>query len=87
MGWDVVIVKYGTQLQAAFAGPGRGAAALDRGLPELDVRRAVLPGRRGVPQLCSTIWRSGPVIALIDRRRDDELLALMTNLGGHDMGA
>src|SRR4030095_10493020 len=29
----------------------------------------------------------GPVSQLIDRRSDDELLALMSNLGGHDMAS
>src|SRR5258708_25718690 len=33
------------------------------------------------------IGDQGPVSALIDRRSDDELLALMSNLGGHDMAS
>src|SRR6266513_1838406 len=33
------------------------------------------------------IGDQGPVSQLIDRRSDDELLALMSNLGGHDMAS
>src|SRR6201995_3972413 len=33
------------------------------------------------------IGDQGEVTALIDRRNDDELLALMSNLGGHDMAS
>src|SRR5205814_674125 len=33
------------------------------------------------------IGDQGPVTALIDRRSDEELLALMSNLGGHDMAS
>ena len=33
------------------------------------------------------IGDQGEVTALIDRRSDDELLALMSNLGGHDMAS
>ncbi len=50
-GWDVVIVKYGRLMQAAFAEARRGGAqALDRQLPEPALRRALFPGRRRVPQ-------------------------------------
>ena len=69
VGWRVVTVKYGKKLQAAFARPGRrGAARLDRRLPERPLRRLVLQGRRrlagapgerprpqpGDPRRCST---------------------------------
>src|SRR6266568_2568477 len=33
------------------------------------------------------IGDQGPITKLIDRRSDDELLALMSNLGGHDMAS
>src|SRR5919109_1411636 len=33
------------------------------------------------------IGDQGPVSAVIDRRSDEELLALMSNLGGHDMAS
>ena len=52
-GWDVVILKYGALLEAAFAEAGRrGAARLDRQLPEpallgADVPAAAPPGASG----------------------------------------
>ena len=50
-GWDVVIVKYGRLMQAAFAeARRRGAEALDRRLPEPVVCGAVLSGRGRVPE-------------------------------------
>ena len=53
-GWDVVIVKYGRLMQAAFAEPGGEALqALDRQLPERALCGAVLPGRRRLPQASS----------------------------------
>ena len=50
-GWDVVIVKYGRLMQAAFAEPG--GEALQRWIdacPNADLCGAVLSGRGGVPQ-------------------------------------
>src|SRR5438445_5142419 len=37
--------------------------------------------------LHAEIGDQGPITKLIDRRSDDELLALMSNLGGHDMAS
>ena len=57
-GWDVVIVKYGRLMDAAFAEPGGEALKqMDRQLSEPDVRGAVLPGRRGVPQAFARRYR------------------------------
>ena len=51
LGWDVVVLKYGRLLEAAFAEPGGDSAPrLDRWLPEPGIFRARLPGRRGVAQ-------------------------------------
>ena len=50
-GWDVVILKYGSLQQAAFARAGRrDAAAMDRPLPQPALFGAGVPGRRGVAQ-------------------------------------
>ena len=47
MGWNVVTIKYGRKLEAAFAREGGEALrALDRRLPELALFGADLPGRR-----------------------------------------
>ena len=61
-GWDVVILKYGSLLEAAFARAGRRAAAqLDRRLPEPALLGAGLPGRRGLAQAAARrARRSGP---------------------------
>ena len=60
MGWHVVTLKYGSRLRAAFARPGRrGAAPVDRRLPEQPLRGAHLPGRGRLA--AGAAGRSGPV--------------------------
>ncbi len=60
MGWNVVTLKYGRKLQAAFARPGGEALrAMDRRLPQQPVRRADLPGRRRLAP--GAAGRSGPL--------------------------
>jgi pyruvate dehydrogenase E1 component len=87
-GWDVVIVKYGSLQQAAFAEPGGDAlkAWID-GCPNQVYSALCFQGgpawRR---RLLDDLGDQGPVTALIERRSDAELAALMTNLGGHDLG-
>ncbi len=50
-GWEVVVLKYGALLQAAFAEPGgEKLRAMDRCLPQLALFLAAVPGRRGVAQ-------------------------------------
>ena len=50
-GWDVVVLKYGSLQQAAFAEPGGEVLRqLDRSLPEPALFRAGVPGRRGLAQ-------------------------------------
>src|SRR6202012_1819122 len=86
-GWDVVIVKYGSLMRAAFAEPG--GEALRRWIDACPNQRyAALCFQGGAAfrkRLQDEIGDQGPVSQLIDRRSDDELLALMSNLGGHDM--
>src|SRR5215212_10889249 len=86
-GWDVVIVKYGRLMQAAFAEPG--GEALKRWIDACpNAMYAALCFQGGAAfrkHLCDEIGDQGAVSELIDRRSDDELLELMSNLGGHDM--
>jgi pyruvate dehydrogenase E1 component len=88
-GWDVVVVKHGGLQQAAFAEPG-GAALRDwiDACPNADYAALTFQGgaawRR---RLSDDLGDQGEVSALIGRRSDDELAALMTNLGGHDIAA
>ena len=50
VGWNVVTLKYGKLLRAAFAEPGRRfPAALDRRLPQRSLFRADLRGRGRLP--------------------------------------
>src|SRR6201992_1977427 len=86
-GWDVVIVKYGRLMRAAFAEPGGEALKtwIDNCPNQMYAALCFQGGAAFRKHLRDDIGDQGPVTALIDRRSDDELLALMSNLGGHDM--
>jgi pyruvate dehydrogenase E1 component len=88
-GWDVVIVKYGHLMQAAFAEPG--GEALRRWIDACpNAMYAALCFQGGAAfrkHLQDEIGDQGAVSKLIARRSDEELLALMSNLGGHDMAS
>src|ERR1700738_1197687 len=88
-GWDVVIVKYGSLMRAAFAEPG--GEALKRWIDACpNAMYAALCFQGGAAfrkHLQDDIGDQGAVSQLIDKRTDDELLALMSNLGGHDMAS
>ena len=88
-GWDVVIVKYGTLMQAAFAEPGGEALRrwIDNCPNQMYAALCFQGGAAFRKHLHDDIGDQGEVTALIDRRSDDELLALMSNLGGHDMAS
>jgi pyruvate dehydrogenase E1 component len=89
LGWDVVVLKYGRLLEAAFAEPG-GTALRDwiDDCPNPEYSGLVFQGgaswRR---RLEKDFSGSNEVLNLIGRRSDDELARLMTNLAGHDLGA
>ncbi|HXV23036.1 MAG TPA: transketolase [Alphaproteobacteria bacterium] len=86
-GWDVVIVKYGSLLRAAFAEPG--GEALRRWIDACPNQLYSALSYQGGPawrrRLQDEIGDQGPVSRLIDARSDAELAAVMTNLGGHDL--
>jgi len=86
-GWDVVIVKYGKLMRQAFAEPGGEALRrwIDNCPNALYAALCFQGGAAFRKHLQDEIGDQGEVTALIDRRSDDELLALMSNLGGHDM--
>ncbi|WP_299841940.1 transketolase [uncultured Jannaschia sp.] len=84
-GWDVVRVKHGTLQRAAFAEPG-GAKLRDWIDACPNVEYAALTYRGGAvwrERLMDDLGDQGDVTALIDRRDDDALAALMENLGGN----
>ncbi|MBN9041141.1 MAG: transketolase [Rhizobiales bacterium 62-47] len=88
-GWDVVIVKYGKLMQAAFAEPGGEALRrwIDNCPNQMYAALCFQGGAAFRKRLHDEIGDQGPVTALIERRTDAELLALMSNLGGHDMAS
>jgi pyruvate dehydrogenase E1 component len=88
-GWDVVIVKYGRLMQAAFAEPGGEALRrwIDSCPNQMYAALCFQGGAAFRKRLLDEIGDQGAVSALIERRSDDELLALMSNLGGHDMAS
>jgi pyruvate dehydrogenase E1 component len=85
-GWDVVILKYGALLEAAFA--EEGGAALRTWIdscPNPLYSALVFGGgaawrRRLLDDISDPAARR-----LIEARSDDELARLMTNLAGHDL--
>ena len=89
MGWDVVVVKYGSLQEAAFKEPGGEKLRdwIDR-CPNPEYSALVFQGGAAWrKRLLDDLGDQGDVTRLIERRSDDELAKLMTNLGGHDLPA
>jgi pyruvate dehydrogenase E1 component len=88
-GWDVVIVKYGALQQAAFKEPGgdKLRAWIDNCPNPLYSALVFAGGAAWRKRLNDEIGDQGDVSKLIEKRSDDELAALMNNLGGHDLTA
>ena len=86
-GWDVVILKYGSLQQAAFKEPGgdRLRQWIDSCPNPLYSALVFAGGAAWRKQLNDEIGDQGAVSRLIEKRSDDELAALMNNLGGHDL--
>ncbi|APZ50416.1 1-deoxy-D-xylulose-5-phosphate synthase N-terminal domain-containing protein [Salipiger abyssi] len=84
-GWDVVRVKYGALQRAAFEEPG-GARLRDwiDTCPNTEYSALTyMGGAVWRKRLMDDLGDQGEVSALIDRRSDTELAALMENLGGN----
>ncbi|MGP0092359.1 MAG: transketolase [Xanthobacteraceae bacterium] len=88
-GWDVVILKYGELLHAAFAEPGgdRLRAWIDNCPNQLYSALVFQGGPAWRKHLLDDLGEEAPVRQLIERRSDDELARLMSNLAGHDPGS
>ena len=88
-GWDVVILKYGSLLEAAFKEPGGAALRgwIDACPNQLFSALTYQGGAAWRKRLLDDIGDQGAVTRLIESRSDAELAALMTNLGGHDLPA
>ena len=88
-GWDVVILKYGLLLEQAFAEPGgeKLRTWIDQCPNQLYSALVFQGGAAWRKRLRDDIGDQGDVTRLIERRSDDELVRLMTNLAGHDLPA
>ena len=86
-GWDVVIVKYGSLQQVAFKEPGgnRLRQWIDSCPNQLYSALVFAGAAAWRKRLNDEIGDQGDVTRLIEKRSDDELAALMNNLGGHDL--
>lgn len=84
-GWDVVKVKYGTLQRAAFA--ERGGDKLREWIdacPNAEYSALTyMGGAVWRERLMNDLGDQGDVTALLERRSDGELAALMENLGGN----
>jgi pyruvate dehydrogenase E1 component len=88
-GWDVVVIKYGSLQQAAFAEPGGEVLRrwIDNCPNQLYSALVFQGGAAWRKRLLDEIGDQGPVTKLIEARSDDALARLMNNLGGHDLAA
>src|SRR5579862_9696788 len=88
-GWRVVTLKYGRKLQAAFARPdGEHLRQWIDACPNSLYSALVYKGGAGWREHLSRDLNRYPGIRASLAEHDDAALArLMTNLGGHDMGA
>lgn len=87
MGWNVVRIKHGKLQEAAFVRPGGGALRswIDDCPNSLYAALTFQGGAAWRAALLADLGRNKQVRAIIDPMTDDELGALMTNLGGHDI--
>src|ERR671917_2908849 len=86
-GWDVVILKHGSLMQEAFKEPGgeRLRAWIDSCPNQLYSALTYQGGAAWRKRLLDDLGDQGPVTRLIEKRSDEELAQLMSNLGGHDL--
>ncbi|HEV7283766.1 MAG TPA: transketolase, partial [Kaistia sp.] len=86
-GWDVVVLKYGVLLEAAFQEPGgeRLRDWIDHCPNQLYSALCFQGGASWRKRLLDEIGDQGPVTKLVESRSDEELARLMTNLAGHDL--
>ncbi|GLS54983.1 pyruvate dehydrogenase E1 component [Methylobacterium gregans] len=86
-GWDVVVLKYGSLMDAAFAEPGgaRLRAWIDTAPNQLYAALTFQGGAAWRRRLTQDLADDADALALLDRRSDDQLAELMGNLGGHDL--
>lgn len=86
-GWDVVVLKHGSLMQAAFKEPGgeKLKTWIDTCPNQLYSALTFQGGAAWRKRLLDDLGDQGPVTRLIETRTDEELARLMSNLGGHDL--
>ena len=86
-GWEVVTLKYGKRLEAAFEKPGGGALRkwIDDCPNSLYSALTFKGGASWREHLKRDLGRTAGIKEMLDSHDDDSLHALMTNLAGHDM--
>jgi pyruvate dehydrogenase E1 component len=86
-GWQVVILKYGSLLQAAFAEEGGEKLRdwIDHCPNQLYSALVFGGGAAWRKRLAEDLGNDAAATRLIARRSDAELARLMTNLAGHDL--
>ncbi|HAJ46512.1 MAG TPA: transketolase, partial [Alphaproteobacteria bacterium] len=86
-GWDVVVLKYGSKLKAAFSEPGgeRLKTWIDQCPNQLYSALTYQGGAAWRKKLTDDLGDQGDISRFLDARSDKDLAALMTNLGGHDL--
>lgn len=89
MGWEVVTLKHGQAQDALFAQPGGAHVCdwIDSCPNTLYSALAFQGGAAWRRQLQGDLADVPEALALIEGYDDDALAAVMTNLGGHDLGA
>ena len=87
VGWNVVTLKYGRLMRAAFAEKGGDALRewIDECPNTLYSALAFQGGASWRAQLESDLAHADGIRQLLDQRDDPALHALMTNLAGHDL--
>lgn len=87
VGWNTITLKYGRKLRAAFAGPG--GEALERRLDAMSNEEYQWLLRSPAPLVRERLAGEGPprsaVLAAVRDVPDEELGALVADLGGHDL--
>lgn len=88
-GWNIVTLKYGRLLEAAFKEPGgeRLRDWIDRCPNQLFSALTFQGGAAWRKRLLDDLGDQGDVTQLIESRSDRELAQLMTNLAGHDLAS
>lgn len=86
-GWEVVVLKYGVLLEAAFQKPGGAALRdwIDRCLNQLYSALVFQGGAAWRKRLLADFGADSDTGKLVNGYSDDELARLMTNLAGHDL--